>query len=230
MPPPAFVGTQLDRPIARSVLDLPLTTSDGRSVTLSSFHGRFVVLYDMMTLGRETSPVNTAAIVQAARAVQTAGLGDRVRFVGVTVDPRRDTPTRLAAYRHLYFDPPADWTLVTGSADGLATLWDHFGVYRERVPQDTDRAADWMTLRPLTYTVAHNDEVHFLDRREHDRFVLAGPAHVQRSAAVPALLDTFLDGQGRRDLTEPALNSWTARQVLNVLGRLTARRIPLDAH
>ncbi|HEX5406921.1 MAG TPA: SCO family protein [Pseudonocardiaceae bacterium] len=211
-----------------SVLDLPLTASDGRKVSLTSFRGEFVVVCDVMTSGQETNPVNTAAVVQAARAVQAAGLGRRVRFLSITIDPQRDTPTRLAAYRRLYVDPPADWTLLTGSPNVIGTLWRHFGVRRERIPEHSDQAVDWMTLSPLTYTVVHNDQLHFLDRTGHDRFVLGGPGHVQQSR-VPALLEGFLDSQGHRDLKDPSLNDWTTRQVLNVVGWLTAHQIPTPA-
>jgi protein SCO1/2 len=225
-PASAIVGTLVDTPTPDPILRLPLTTSDGRTITLSSFHGDFLVLCDVMTLGQETSPVDTAALVRAARAVQEAGLGDRVRFLSVTIDPQRDTPARLAAYRRLYPDPPADWTLLTGSPGAIGVLWDHFGVHRSRTSRTPDRAVDWMTSRPLTYTVVHNDQVHFLDRTYDDRFVLQGPANVRRSGTLPTPLDTFLDDHGRRDLKDPALNDWTTRQVLNVVGWLTARSIP----
>lgn len=195
-------------------------------MTLSSFRAKFLVVCDVMTLGRETSPVNTAAIVQAARAVQAAGLGERVRFLSITIDPERDTTARLTAYRRLYTDPPADWTLLTGTPDAIAALWDYFGVHRQLIRQRAAPVLDWMTLRPVTHTVAHNDQVHFLDGARHDRFVLAGPGHVLRTAAVPAPLDVFLDATGQRELSDPQLTSWTARQVLNVLGWLTARQIP----
>jgi protein SCO1/2 len=225
-PPSAFVGTQVDEPTPASILRLPLTTSDGRTVTLASLHGEFLVLGEVMTLGRTTSPLNTAAVVRAAHAVEEAGLGNRVRFLSITIDPRRDTPTRLATYRKLYVDAPADWTLLTAGPDVIASLWNHFSVYSERVPEDAPGTVDWMTGKPMTYTMVHNDQLHFLDLTYHDRFVLGGPAHVGRADSVPAPLATFLDGQGRHDLKDPGLNTWDAQQVLNVLSWLTARQIP----
>lgn len=225
-PSPTFVGTQVDRPTPASVLRLPLTTADGQTVTLGTFGGEFVVLADVMTLGQETSPLNTSALVRAARAVQDAGLDHRVRFVSVTIDPRRDTAKRLATYRRLYADAPADWTLLTGSPQMIDAFWNYFGVHRTRVPEGPTRAVDWLTLEPLTYTLVHNDQVHFLDPTHHDRFILGGPARVNQADKVPAVLDTFLNGTGRHDLTDPALTAWSARQVLNVLGWLTGRKIP----
>jgi protein SCO1/2 len=224
-PPSAFIGTQVDKPTPASILRLPLTTSDGQKVNLASFHGEFLVLCDVMTLGRTTSPLDTAAVVRAARAVEEAGLAGRVRFLSITIDPRRDTPARLAAYRKLYVDAPADWTLLTAGPDVIASLWNHFSVYRARVPEDLPETVDWMTGKPMTYTVVHNDQVHFLDLTYHDRFVLGGPAHVGQVDSVPAALGTFLDGQGRHDLKDPDLNTWDAQQVLNVLSWLTARQI-----
>jgi protein SCO1/2 len=227
--PSAFVGTLLDTPTPDSILRLPLTTPDGRTLTLSSLRGEILVVGDVMTTGQETSPVNTAALVRAARAVQAAGLGERVRFLSVTIDPQRDTPARLAAYRLLYPDAPADWTLLTAGPETIGAFWDYFGVQRRRTGPPPGGPADWLTSRPLAYTVTHDDEVHFLDRADNDRFVLRGTANVPQRDSLPTPLDMVLDDRGRRDLRDPTLNGWTTRGVLNVVGWLTNRSIPSPA-
>jgi cytochrome oxidase Cu insertion factor (SCO1/SenC/PrrC family) len=48
------------------------------------------------------------------RAVTAAGLAREVRLVELTVDPGRDTPSRLRAYRMLVM-APANWSLLSGS-------------------------------------------------------------------------------------------------------------------
>lgn len=225
-PTPVFTAAEVNRAIPAAVLSLRLTTSDGTPISLRTLRGKVVVLADVMTLGQDTSPVNSTVIVQAARAVERAGLGDRVTFVSVTIDPDRDTPARLADYRDLFFDAPADWVLATGTPTALDTLWRYFGVSRQRVATDPSRAVDWMTRRPLTYDIHHNDEVHFIDPTGRDRFVLGGPARVSSADDLPALLDVDLDNRGRRTLTDPALTTWTPRRVLNVVSSLTGERIP----
>ena len=82
--------------------------------------GKVIIESDMTTLYQETCPMDTADVVAAARAVQNAGLRDDL---SVTVDPARDAPTRLAACRSLFPDPPANWLTVTGVSRDAGGLW-----------------------------------------------------------------------------------------------------------
>ena len=50
------------------------------------------MLADFLTLCQETCPLTTGNLLVMDRAVIAAGLGHRVRFAELTVDPGRDTP------------------------------------------------------------------------------------------------------------------------------------------
>jgi protein SCO1/2 len=92
-----------------------LGSSSGTRFDLAGLTGEVVVISDMTMLCQETCPLDTANVVAAARSGEHAGLGDRITFLSITIDPRRDTPLRLAAYRRLYGAAPADWMLATGT-------------------------------------------------------------------------------------------------------------------
>src|SRR6202040_1345266 len=100
-PPSAYLGTVVDTPVPASVADLPLTTDAGQVTSLAALHGQVVVLADFLTLCQETCPLTTGNLLMMDRAVTAAGLARRVRFAELTVDPTRDTPSRLRAYRTL---------------------------------------------------------------------------------------------------------------------------------
>jgi protein SCO1 len=219
--PPAGVGTQLDRAVPAGVLGLPLVDQSGAARTLGSFHGKVLVISDAMTLCQETCPLDSANLVATARAVIAAGLGDRVAFATITIDPHRDTPARLAAYHDQFAPAPADWTLLTGSPDALAALWKDLGVYYQTAPEPSPPATDWLTGRPLTYDISHADLIFFIDPDGHERFVIDGPAHVAAGAPVPDALRRFLNDEGRRNLTEPDAQTWTVPQALQVVSWLT---------
>ena len=85
-----------------------------------------------MTLCQETCPLDTANLVAAADAAQAAGLGDKIAFLSVTIDPARDTVAQLAAYRKLYTPAPADWIVATGSAGQLSVFWNDLGVFIQK--------------------------------------------------------------------------------------------------
>src|SRR5215471_5142239 len=100
-PPAANLGAVISKPVPAGIANLPLTDDAGRVVSLGALHGQIVVLADFLTLCQETCPLTTGNLLSMDRAVTAAGLGRRVRFVELTVDPNRDTPSRLRAYRAL---------------------------------------------------------------------------------------------------------------------------------
>lgn len=221
------VGQALDAAVPSRIADLHLIDSTGHSAPLSSLRGKVVVISDILTLCQETCPMETANLVTAARAAEQAGLGDKVVFLTVTVDPQRDTPHRLAAYRTLYAPRSAlpDWRLLTGSPATIAALWKYFGVWYKRVPEDKPAGLDWLTHKPMTYDVEHADHVIFLDPDGHWRFLLTGPAALSDSNDLPNVMSKFLDAEGESNLQHPSKLDWTVTQVLQVVGWLAGRQI-----
>jgi protein SCO1/2 len=208
-----------------SIANLPLVDSSGKPTSLAAHRGKVLVVSDIMTLCQETCPLDTANLVAVARAVAKAGLGQDVQFVSITIDPARDTPSRLAAYRRLFDPVPADWTLLTGSQATLSSLWNYLGVYRQRAVEGVPPAIDWLTHRPLSYDITHADLVFYFDRALHDRFVMDGPAHVARGTHLPSTLNSFLDAEGQHNLADPDGDTWTVTQALQVISWLVGRSI-----
>ena len=77
-----------------------------------------------LSLCQDECPLVTGAFIALQRDVRSAGLGNRVVFMEVSVDPGRDTPARLAAYSKEF---GADWVLLTGTPADLHALWKFFG-------------------------------------------------------------------------------------------------------
>ncbi len=213
---PPVTGVQLDEPVPA----VPLVDAAGQPSSLSSLHGRYVVLAPFLTLCHEVCPITTGAFLQMQAAVAKAGLAERVAFVEVTVDPQRDTPARLRAYAQL---TGADWHLFTGSADQLARLWHFLGVAYETEPIGSPAPIDWWTHQPETYDVGHSDGVFFLDPAGHERIAIVGVADV--GGKLSPTLTSLLDQQGLQNLHAPQA-AWTVRQALDDLGHLLGQRIP----
>ncbi len=200
-----------------------LTDYRGHHVSLDSFSGKTVVISDIMTLCQETCPMETADLVSAARRVDHAGLTGKVEFLTVTVDPHRDTPKRLAAYRK-FFAQPGDlpnWDLLTGKPAALKRLWKYFGVFVKRTPEDSPPGIDWLTHKPLTYDIAHGDQVIFLDGKTRERFVISGHADLPDPSQLPKTLDQFLNAEGRKNLHHPGPLAWKPQQVEKVVAWLS---------
>lgn len=221
MTPPSSVGQQLDAALPSSITDAVLVSSTGRRFTLASL-GKIVVLSDVMTLCQESCPLDTADVVAAARAVERKGLGSKIQFVSLTIDPARDTVPRLAAYRRQFGGGPTDWTVATGATDLLRAFWKQLGVYIHRTPSKPPAPPDWLTGEALTYDLTHSDVLLFIDRRGHERFLLEGTAHVAAGTSLPPRIAAFMDAGGRRNLTHPRPLAWTVADELHVLAWLTA--------
>jgi protein SCO1 len=223
----AGIGTTLDRPLPHSVTSLRFKDPQGRVVTLGSYAGKTLVLSDSMTLCSEDCPLDTANVVSAARATDSAGLTDKVEFLSITVDPERDTPHQLAAYRKLYAQANAipNWQLLTGSKAAIAALWHYLGVWYKRVPEGTPPDHDWLTGKPLTYDVAHSDQVFLFDDQQHERMEMSGHAHVPSPSTVPPRLRAYLSKLGHRHLDHPGADTWTAQDVIDGVQWLTGSHI-----
>ena len=222
-PPSAFLGTVLDKPAPDSVADLPLTTDAGQATSLAALHGQVVVLADFLTLCQETCPLTTGNLLMMDRAVTAAGLADRVRFVELTVDPNRDTPFRLRAYRTLV-GAPANWSLLTGSPAVIERIWRYFSVWYQQVAEGNPPGTDWLTGKPLSYDIDHQDALVYLDARGRERFLVVGSPNAAGAPIAPALR-RFLSAQGHTDLSHPDASTWTAAEALSPIAWLTGRPI-----
>jgi len=224
-PPSAYLGTVVDRTVPAGIADLPLTTDAGQPTSLGAWRGQVVVLADFLTLCQETCPLTTGNLLMMDRAVSAAGLGRRVRFAELTVDPGRDTPSRLRAYRKL-IGAPANWLLLTAPPAVVERIWRYFGVWYQHVGEDRPPATDWLTGRALTYDVDHADALLYLDASGRLRFVVMGAPNASGAPVAPALR-RFLDAKGLANLDHPDASTWTAADGLSPIAWLTKRQIQM---
>jgi protein SCO1 len=222
------VGTQLDRPVSEDVASLPLVDQDGHATSLEHYTGKVVVISDIMTLCQESCPLDTTNLVAAARAASQTNAVDKVQFLTITVDPRRDKPARLSAYRAMYAaaNQLPNWDLLTGTQANVTKLWKYFGVFWRKVPADTPAPHDWLTGKPLTYDIQHADGAIFLDQHQHERFFISGVAGVGSPSMIPVRLRRFLSDEGQRHAAHPGMETWTVPQMLQTVGWLVGQTIP----
>lgn len=214
--PPASLGQVQDITLPDAVRSIPLKASDGSTVTLQQLQGKVVVLSDTMTLCQESCPLDTAALVSLARDEDSAGHTADVSYLSVTVDPARDTPAQLAAYRKLFAPAPTNWQVTTGSTAGIDLLWKTLGVWRQKVASDDADTRNWNGGQKLSYDVNHSDQLFVLDRKGHLRFMLEGVPHVT-SGSVPATLRKWMSDEGRTNIASPSPEAWTPEQARQVV-------------
>ena len=223
-PPAPTSGTVLDEAIPASVANVPLIDQAGRHFTLASLRGKTVVLADFLTLCQEICPLTSVNLRDVAKALPRAGAANNVQVVEATVDPKRDTVKRLAAYQKLFGANP-NWTFATGDQTGLNKLWSFLGVDHEQVGEDTHPAPrDWWTGAALTYDIQHQDVVYVIDPRGHLRWLDNGTPNTMGSAPPPTML-RFLSAQGKQNLASPTDPTWTVKDIEQALTYVTEKSV-----
>ena len=130
VPAPLAAGTALPRP--PEVPALRLISASGRATTLGAWRGKWVILAPSMTLCHEVCPMTTGVLEEVQNRLRQAGLEHQVVVATATVDPWRDSPLRLRAYRRL---TGLNFSQLTGTRAEIHRLWKFFGVAYQRVPQ-----------------------------------------------------------------------------------------------
>jgi protein SCO1/2 len=220
VPAPLATGTALPQP--RKVPQVELIDEQGKPFSLSQWRGKWVVLAPSLTLCHEVCPMTTGALTQLTNEVKRAGLASQVVIAEATVDPWRDSPARLRAYREL---SGANFAMLTGTEDQIGRLWKFFGVYYERVPQDNPPDVDWLTHKPETFDVQHTDGIFFIDPAGQERIAEQGMPSVTHLSPT---LQSLLNDQGRQNLAHPQ-TPWTAPEALDDLYYLMNRNVPANA-
>lgn len=220
-PPPPRAFHRLGVEMRRRPPAVPLRGADGRVTSLASYRGRWVVVLPSLTLCHEVCPLTTAAAMRLRALLNAAGAARRAVVVEVSVDPWRDSPRRLRAYRRM---SGADFPMLTGRIGALRRLWRFFGVNFERVRSERPVAHDWMTGRPEHFDVEHTDGAFIIDPRGVERLAVSGMPSV--GGRVEPALARLLDGAGKRNLAHPK-PGWSAESLARRLEQMM--RLPSGA-
>ena len=107
----------------RSLYSLnPVWTSDvGREVKLEVLRGRPQVIALFFTSCEHSCPLIVADLKVIDKALPI-GVREKVDFLLVSIDPERDTPEVLRAFRAKHELPTERWTLLRGSAEATRQL------------------------------------------------------------------------------------------------------------
>jgi len=103
------------------LLESKWTSDRGVTIPLSVFRGRPQVVAMFFTKCEYACPIIVNDMKRLAAALP-AELRDGTDFLLVSMDPKRDTPAALAAFREKEALPLANWSLLRGSEDDVREL------------------------------------------------------------------------------------------------------------
>jgi len=151
-----------------------LVDQAGETRTLSEFRGRLVVMY----FGYTSCPgICDTDLSQIGAVVRDLGSdGARVQPLFITIDPERDTPSRLSAYL-ADFDPSIIG--LTGTLEQVNRVADQYNAYFAKVPVEGSEH----------YMMDHSAYIYLLDRNGGFLGAFPSGTKVDRLAQV---VDTYL--------------------------------------
>ncbi|TIQ33582.1 MAG: SCO family protein [Mesorhizobium sp.] len=101
------------QPIDKPIPDFTLRTADGRTVRPADLSGKVVVLHFIYTSCPDVCPLHAEKIAEVQKMVNSTPMKDRVVFISITTDPRKDTLDALEAYGPTHGLDPANWLFLT---------------------------------------------------------------------------------------------------------------------
>ena len=118
-----WAGAQ--RPDHQPVPDFTLRDQDGKTVTSASLRGKPVVFAFIYSTCRDTCPAQVQTIRGALD--DFPGSADKVRVIGISVDPANDTPKRAQSFL-LKQQMTGRMQFLLGSQAQLKPVWDAFAI------------------------------------------------------------------------------------------------------
>ena len=147
--PHTFHGTVFQSPEEAS--NFTLNVADRKTVKLSDFRGKIVLVYFGYTFCPDVCPATLGAVTQALK-----NLGDKaddVQVIMVSVDPGRDTPEKLAEYVK-HFNP----TFIggTNTPEEIASIASLYGIFYQ-VSGETTSNGDYLIDHTATLLAIDRD-------------------------------------------------------------------------
>lgn len=154
-------------PGGKPVADFKLVDHNSAQFDNSDLQGKWTFVFFGYTFCPDICPTTLVTMAAADKAIKSADPQAPVQTVFVSVDPKRDTPARLAQYVP-YFSP--EFIGVTGSEEELARLARDLGsLYRVHEPEAgqgnylVDHTSAVLLLNPegqlqAVFSAPHNPE------------------------------------------------------------------------
>ncbi len=151
--PEALAGTDLG---AQQAPDFVLTDGlSGATVRLSSLRPNVVAMAFLYTQCPDVCPLTAEQFRQAQEKL--GGDASKVTFVAVSVDPVNDTPANVRTFSAAH-RLGRNWHYLIGSAAGLRSVWDAYGIHQEADPHGA--------------SVGHTDAIYLIDGKGNARVLL----------------------------------------------------------
>jgi protein SCO1/2 len=165
-----LIGTELNGSAAP---DFTLTDQTGAAYSLSDSRGKAVALSFIFTNCPDICPL-IGSQMRAAYDLLSDDRRDDVVFLGVTVDPERDTPGALQAFSQRYeLDAVPGWHALLGSRAELEAVWRSYGIEATEIAEEVN---SHITGGGGVARIRHTDAIYLIDKDGKQRALLHSDA------------------------------------------------------
>jgi len=137
--------------------DLELVTQDGDSVRFFSdvLKDRVVLISFVYTNCEDACPLITHKVSQV-RDILEGQIGDKIRFVTISLDPVRDSPAALKRFAREHHADHDGWVFLTGQQENVNHIIKKLGAYTDNIEAHSTlmlagnvRTARWTKIPPM---------------------------------------------------------------------------------
>ena len=145
-----------------------LLSQSGKPFPLDSLRGKVLVVGYIYTNCPDICPFITNNMKKVQKAVNSSNeMKEKVMFVSISFDPRRDNPERLKEYARLYKIDTTNWVFLTGDEATVDSLMKDLAIVVEIGPVDvvvrTDTVEDEVVVdTTYRYEILHTDRIHVI--------------------------------------------------------------------
>lgn len=104
-----------------------LTDQNGHRIALTDFRGKVTIVTFLFTHCTDVCPVLPQTLTRVDQRLSESEKA-KVRYVGISIDPRRDTPAQLKKFMQERGLSESRWTLLTGTVKQLTQAAGDYGV------------------------------------------------------------------------------------------------------
>lgn len=145
-------------PIKKELPNLPLKDQDGRQVTFSQLTGKVLIVSYIYLHCPDVCPVIIKRMSEVRDKLNKEGLRDRIYFVFITLDPRRDTPEAIREYVRTRNLDLKNWVFLTGDENTINSIIKACGVVALKESAEHSELGE-------SYYITHIDKISLVDKK-----------------------------------------------------------------
>jgi protein SCO1 len=146
-------------PIKAEFPNLPLKDQEGRQFTFSQLRGKVLIISYIYTHCPDVCHITSARMNVFKDRLKHNNLQDKVYFVSISFDPKRDTPEVLRHHAKMMNLDLTNWLFVTGDEDAINSTIKVSGMEAIKGPINYSESGE------LSYLITHRDRISLVDKK-----------------------------------------------------------------